>query len=71
MLADDIHPGIHEFTANIEIINDDIQELAEYFLVVLDIKDSDPELLQVDSSKQCTGVKITEDKDGKCTISII
>ena len=54
------------------IINDDnIQEPAEYFLLVLDklVEDdsqgSSKEELNIDPTKQCSKIKIDQDKDGK------
>ena len=57
--------GRYEFTVNIEIINDNIQEPEEYFLVVLEIQNSDTEKIQIDPNKQCSKIRIKEDKDGK------
>ena len=57
--------GRYEFTVDITIINDDIQEPEEYFLVVLEIQNSDTEKIQIDPNKQCSKIRIKEDKDGK------
>ena len=57
--------GRYEFTVNIAINNDGIQEPEEYFLVVLDVQNSDPEKLQVDPNKRCSKIRIREDKSGK------
>ena len=57
--------GRHDFTVSIEINNDDTQEPEEYFLVVLEIQNSDAEKIQIDPNKQCSKIRIKEDKDGK------
>ena len=60
--------SVYEFTMDIAIYDDDIQEPQEYFLVVLDVRDSDPGSqgkLEVDPNKRCLKIRIKEDRSGK------
>ena len=57
------HSGRYEFVVNITLNDDSVQEPTEYFLLVLG---SPGKVAMVDDAdRQCSGVKITEDHDGK------
>ncbi len=55
----------YEFIMDIAINNDAIKEPEEYFLVVLDVRDFDPEKLEIDPSRRCARIRIKVDMSGK------
>ena len=60
------YSGRYEFMVDITLNDDIVQEAAEYFLLVLSVQDSfSKEEIEIDQSRQCSGVKIKEDEDGK------
>ena len=59
------YSGQYEFMVDITLNDDIVQEAAEYFLLVLSVQDSfSKEEIEIDQSRQCSGVKIKEDEDG-------
>ena len=58
--------GRYEVEIPISVVDDDIHEPTEYFLLVLDAHQSPAtDLIRFTRGRQCIRVKITTDKDGK------
>lgn len=70
VLDDDVQNNrnsiFYEFMVDIAINNDITQEPEEYFLVVLEIGEFNPQnKLEIDQSKQCARIRIKVDNSGK------
>ena len=70
VLDDDVqnnrHSIFYEFMVDIAINNDVTQEPEEYFLVILEIGNFNPQnKLEVDPRKQCARIRIKVDNSGK------
>lgn len=62
--------GRYEISIPVSLINDDIQEPVEYFLLILDAHQSPPtDSIRFTRGRQCIRVKITQDQDGKLQTS--
>ena len=58
--------GRYEVEIPISVVNDDIHEPTEYFLLVLDAHQSPAtDLIRFTRGRRCIRVKITTDNDGK------